>query len=254
MNEIESLLALAKEAALDAAKKLHLISIGNAKKFEYSEEISREMKAEVDLVLDHYIISRLRETNIDILSEESGFTKGNKSSSLLLIVDPLDGTINYIRGCGPSAVSIALWHRNEPIFGVICNISTMELAWGGKNFGSFLGSKRIKVSNIKERNKSIFYTGIPSRLNLDSKENLSNQIRLMSLYGKIRMIGSASISLLQIAKGCGEVYSENKIMIWDVAAGLAILEGAGGGFTIKTENFNFNYPIEIHASNIKRLT
>jgi len=247
MTEVDKLLYLAKNVAYEAAKKIQLGQFRNLKKYEYSNEISREMKADIDLALDNYIISKLSHTGISILSEESGLIKGKSNNSLTFIVDPLDGTINFIRDCGPCSVSIALWEDDAPIFGVLCMMPSLELAWGGRDFGSFLADKSIKVSSISNKNESILCTGIPSRLNLTSSINQKKQIELMSIYGKIRMFGAASISLLQVAKGSAEAYSEFGIMLWDVAAGLALLEGAGGSFSC--QEIKFHYPIDIYASN-----
>ena len=252
MIKIEDLLSLAKNVAYEAAEKIQLGLLSNSKGYQYSNDITREMKADIDLALDKYIISRLKNTGISILSEESGLIAGHYDPSLIFIVDPIDGTINFIRDCGASAVSIALWKNNEPIFGVLCLIPSLELAWGGKDFGSFLGNQPITVSRIQNKNESILCTGIPSRLNLHSNSNQKKQMQLMGSYGKVRMLGSASISLLQLAKGSAEVYSEFGIMLWDVAAGLALLEGAGGSFV--SNEINFDLPINIYAGNIKSIS
>jgi myo-inositol-1(or 4)-monophosphatase len=248
MSDIEELLFLAKDVAYEAAKKIQLVTNNNSKKFLYSEELKKEMKAVVDIESNNYIISRLRHTGIRIISEESGVTSGPNDPSLVFIIDPLDGTVNFIRDCGSSAVSIALWQDKTPIFGVLCLIPSLQIAWGGKKFGSFLGDKQLSVSNIFNKDHSILCTGIPSRLNLELLKNKTKQMELMSAYGKIRMLGAASLSLLQIAKGSAEAYIEFEIMIWDVAAGLAIVEGAGGGFIV--EDISYESPINVFVKNI----
>jgi myo-inositol-1(or 4)-monophosphatase len=249
MNEIEELLSLTKSIAYEAAKKIQAGLLSNLKKHNYRGDIRREMKAEADILLDDYIISQLKYSGANILSEESGFIKGKSKPSLTFIVDPLDGTVNFVRDCGPCAVSIALWENNTPVFGVLCLIHSLELAWGGKEFGSFFAGRAINVSSIRDKDESILCTGIPSRMNIISEINQRKQIELMSSYGKIRMFGAASISLLHVAKGSAEVYSEFGIMLWDVAAGLALIEGAGGSY--QTQEINIDSPINIYASNKK---
>lgn len=190
------------------------------------------MKAAADKILEEEILKRLLPTKLPIISEEKGVILGDNQSDLKFIVDPLDGTVNFVRGLGPAAVSIALFRNDTPIFGTLGLYPSGELAWGGIGQGAFLNEYPIQVSKVSDPKHAVLCTGIPSRFRLNDKKRSSFLFKTMKRYGKTRMLGSASISLLHVAKGSAELYSECDIMIWDVAAGLAIVEGAGGIFSI----------------------
>jgi len=227
-GEVNSLLELSKLTAGLALDKLNEIDRQqNSKNYIFSSDVPREMKAAADKIIENLILEKLIPTGIDILSEEGGLLKGSGKSSLKFIVDPIDGTVNYVRGIAKCAISIALFDGDKAIFGVIATFPNGGIAWGGRGIGSFLEGVALSVSSICEAKKSVLCTGFPSRFNFDS-ESMKSQINLMSRFGKTRMLGSASQSLLQVAKGAVEYYAENEIMLWDVAAGIAIVEGAGG--------------------------
>ncbi|AGF78982.1 inositol monophosphatase/fructose-1,6-bisphosphatase family protein [Desulfocapsa sulfexigens DSM 10523] len=189
------------------------------------------MKATADQLLEHEILTHLEPLGLPILSEEFGEKDGRFESDYKFIVDPLDGTVNFVRGLGPAAVSIAFYKNNDPVFGVLGLYPSCSLAWGGKNLGAFIDGKPIQVSSISNPVQAVLCTGIPSRFQFNKKES-SLLIKTISRYGKVRMLGAASMSLLQVAQGTAEVYTERGIMLWDVAAGLAIVEGAGGVFDV----------------------
>jgi len=230
-TDIKSLLDLSKETALMALEKLKQLDKESIKQYSYDENIEREVKALADIIIEKIILDKLLPTGINILSEEAGLIEGDQNSRLKFIIDPIDGTVNFVRGVAECSICIALFEEEKPIFGVIASYPSNEIAWGGKQLGSFLGSSKLEVSNIGESEKGLLCTGFPSRFKFE-KKSLSSQIRLMSKFGKTRMLGSASQSLLKVAKGSAECYSEHKIMIWDVAAGIPIVEGAGGRIKI----------------------
>lgn len=188
----------------------------------------KELKALTDRTLDAILLEGLRESGYPILSEESGFVGKVRKDELRWIVDPLDGTVNYARNLGSCSISIALCRGRKPLFGVIGQYPTMELAWGGAVFdGAFLDGRPLTVSEIRSGAKAVLCTGIPSRFDY-SPQATASLIGCMKRFGKIRMLGTASLSLLCVAKGAAEAYTEQEIMLWDVAAGVAIVEGAGG--------------------------
>ena len=218
-----------------------------SKEYTFSIDHPREIKAVVDNTVEKKIIDLLAPTGISILSEESGFIQGVSSSKLYFIIDPIDGTYNYVKDLGPCAISIALWDDEFPVFGVIFNIRENKVAWGGKEIVSKYGGRRIEVSKIKDKSKASICTGFPSRYNLDRESVMLEFWNLVSKFSKVRMIGSAAISLLNLSKGSCDVYSEKGIMIWDVAAGLAILEGSGG--EANYEKSNIKHSLNVYASN-----
>ena len=164
----------------------------------------------------------MKKSNIPYISEES--SSNLEHNNLNWIVDPLDGTINYVRDIGSCGISIALFNGRNPIFGVFAEYPTNKLYWGGKKIGAFCDDIELNVSYVSNKKNAVLATGFPSRY--DFNQSINNQ--MFSEYAKIRMLGSAAVSLVNVAKGSIDCYNENNIMIWDVAAGIEIVEGAGG--------------------------
>ena len=224
---INKLLTLSKETAFEAIDKLRELDENGMKEYSFSSDIPREIKAMADTVIEDLILKQLTLTGIDIISEESGFIKGNKVSTLRFIVDPIDGSVNFVRGILNCSVSIALFDGDKAIFGVLASYPSGDITWGGKEIGAFCENAKLRVSTVDNPKKGVLCTGFPSRFSFETK-SIASQIDLMSKFSKTRMIGSASQSLLLLAKGSIEYYTEQEIMLWDVAAGIAIVEGAGG--------------------------
>jgi myo-inositol-1(or 4)-monophosphatase len=241
------LLKLSKNAVVHALDKLIELDKKNIKDYLFSNEVPREVKAEADIIIEKILIDKLSISDLNILSEESGLIKSESNSDLRFIIDPIDGTVNFIRGICNCSISVALFDGNTPVFGVLASYPSGIIAWGGKGIGAFMGEIPINVSSIKDTKKGVLCTGFPSRFEFNSKTILE-QIHLMQSFNKVRMLGSASQSLLQVAQGSVEAYVESNIMIWDIAAGIAIVEGAGGEFRINNKQ-DYNYPIEVIASN-----
>ena len=247
-KNICDLLELAKDVALSAGEML-LKGENKNRNFAFDKGNIKEVKAEADIVVEDFIINRLKGTGLPILSEEKGFLASKTKESRCWIIDPIDGTYNYVKGIGPCAISIALWEHEIPVFGVVYAIDTSNLYWGGRNLGAFCDSNFISVSDISDTNLASVCTGFPVRLDIDSKKSADHFWSSVSKFSKVRMLGCASISLIKIAEGASEVYFENQIMIWDVAAGLAIIEGAGG--TIMFDQGHCQYSLNVVASNNK---
>jgi len=245
MLNYEHLLTIAQKTAREAMQSLVKIN-STSINYKYDSELPREMKSEVDYELEKIILKSLNLTKIPIISEEMSYSLDSFNRGLCWVVDPLDGTVNFIRGIAPCSISIALWDDMKPIFGVIIEYPSCKLAWGGAIFGSFIDDKKINVSAIEQRNRAILCTGFPSRFNF-SESSMSDFLDTFALYSKVRMLGAASLSLLHVAKGSADVYFEKDIMIWDVAAGLAIVEGAGGVINISSGNFQDSF--NVFASN-----
>ena len=219
------------------------MELNNDKEFigNYDKDLIREMKSEIDIINNKLILNKLNKTNIPILSEENP-TEINYEN-YFWIVDPLDGTVNYVRKIASCAISIALFKNSKPIFSVITEYPDKNLYWGGKEFGAFRNGVPIKVSKYRTKKEAILCTGFPARYDFDELDDT----QLFREYAKIRMLGSASISLVNLAKGSVDCYLEKNIMIWDIAAGIALLEGAGGEY--KIQNLKFLSPLNLIAHN-----
>jgi myo-inositol-1(or 4)-monophosphatase len=151
-------------------------------------------------------------------------------------VDPLDGTFNFVKGLGPSAISVALWEYDRPLFGVVYSLAERQLAWGGRDIGAFSDGRRISVSGTSDPSLGSICTGFPVRLDMHSDLAMHDFWRMVKPYAKVRMLGSAAASLVQVARGAADLYAESCIMLWDVAAGAAIVEGAGGQCVMNRRN------------------
>lgn len=246
MNNSE-LLQLTKKLVKNSLIFLKKNKIKN-KNFYFDTEIKKEIKLDIDIFLNKFIKKKLSITNIPIISEEDPNTKLNrKKYKNYWVIDPLDGSFNYYRGILSCSISIALFKNEKIIFGVIGEYPSENIYSGGKKIGSFLNNKRIKCSSTQEIKRSIIATGFPSRFNFENKK-LNIYLAYFKKFAKIRMIGSASLSLAYLSEGKFDAYHEENIMLWDIAAGLAILEGAGGNYKIKV---NKNLLCKLTATNSK---
>lgn len=245
MDEHERLLALAREAAQAALHALALMDVGMPA-YRFADDLPREVKATADRVLDEEILRRLAPTGLPVLSEESGELAGTTNGGLRWVIDPLDGTVNFVRGLASCAVSIALYQGDTPVFGVIGEYPARRVAWGGPSIGSFVEGVPLRVSTTSEKQQAILCTGFPSRFDFQGAAAITF-MNTVSAFGKVRMLGAASISLLQVAKGTADAYAEQDIMLWDVAAGLALVQGAGGCVSVSPGGYR--HSLNIIASN-----
>ena len=245
MKPLQAELDLARAVAGEALAALSLAR-PESTRFEFVETLPREMKAAIDRVLEDIILKRLLPTGIAVLSEEAGALGECGADDLRWVVDPLDGTVNFIRGLAPCSVSIALCRGDAPIIGVIGEFPSGRIAWGGPALGAFLDQQPLRVSRLTDKSKAVLCTGFPAHFDF-SEPGLAGFARRVGAYSKVRMLGAASLSLLQVAKGAAEAYAEQDIMLWDVAAGLALVQGAGGCTAIKTGRFT--HSLEVFASN-----
>jgi myo-inositol-1(or 4)-monophosphatase len=231
--EVSDLLEVSIRVARSAGEKLTTLT-REQRTYTYSQSDAKEVKAVADRVLEEDILQSLTPIGLPILSEESGYLPASSESRAdwWFIVDPLDGTYNFVKGLGPCAVSIALWHGTRPLFGVIYDVTERQVAWGGVDIGAFLDGSPIGVSDTADPRSACICTGLPARLDLTMEGTMYEFWRRVTPFGKVRMLGTAAVSLLQVAKGSADAYWESDIMLWDVAAGLSIVEGAGGRISV----------------------
>jgi fructose-1,6-bisphosphatase/inositol monophosphatase family enzyme len=188
----------------------------------------KDIKLQADVASEQLIIQLLSQASpFDILSEESGLLQRENSGGYRWIVDPLDGSLNYLRGIDIFAVSIGLWKHNEPLLGVVYDFLHNNLYTGIAGTGAWLNEQELHVSDIAEKKDGILVTGFPVYSDFDT-ETLLHFVKNIQAFKKVRLFGSAAMSLVHVARGSVEAYQENNIAIWDVAAGLPILLGAGG--------------------------
>jgi myo-inositol-1(or 4)-monophosphatase len=232
-NNHSSLLKVAIIAAKDAGNFLR-----KNRSIKILSNLGNDTKLDADKKSEKIILKKLLKY-YPVLGEESGITGIFTKQTPYWIIDPLDGTVNYSRNIPINCISIALWHKEKPILGVVYDFTRNELFSGVVGYGAKLNGKKIKVSKIKQKSKSIIFTGFPIEFSFNNK-NIKNFIKIVQDYKKVRSIGSAALSLAYVASGRGEVYKEKNIKIWDVAAGLALVKAAGGFYYYKKLGKNFN--------------
>ncbi|GAA6207133.1 inositol monophosphatase family protein [Cognatishimia sp. WU-CL00825] len=162
------------------------------------------------------------------LGEEGGGEEG-KDPTRRWIVDPLDGTTNFLHGMPHWAVSIALEHKGEIVAGVVFDAAKDEMFYAEKGEGAWLNDKqRLRVSARSRMIESVFATGIPFAGRRDLPETLQDLARLMPTCAGVRRWGAASLDLAYVAAGRYDGYWERGLNAWDIAAGIIIVKEAGG--------------------------
>ena len=225
-------LNIAKEAVILARKKFDL----NKDRVVVNSSIGKDIKLQLDIDIEKTLIKNLKSnSDFDILGEESGLIKGSSDKKFRWIIDPIVGTLNFSRGIPFYCISVALWDGDSPVLGVIHDLSAGKCYTGIVNIGAWCDDKPIMVSNINDIKKSIICTGFPVYSSFDDK-NLNSFIKELQSYKKVRLFGSAAMSLVMVSKGSAEVYKENTIALWDVAAGIAINLAAGGYANFEFQN------------------
>ena len=228
----ENELNLAKEAARPACERLKLIEFG----CEIIDKTGKDIKLRADKESEAVIIEALNcHSTYSILSEEYGEKGAFDIESPFWIVDPLDGTVNYSRHIPINCISIALWQGEIPILGVICDFNNSEIFSGIVGEGAWCNDKKISVSDIERADEAILATGFPVNRSY-STEALAGFLSNIQSFKKIRMLGSAAMSLAYLAAGRVDAYTEEDIMLWDTAAGIAIIKAAGGWVKVKASS------------------
>ena len=209
----------------------------------------KDTKLMADIKSEKLILDILNsESNYPVLAEETGKSSENLGE-IFWVVDPLDGTANYNRNIPICCVSIGLVKNMKPLIGVIFDFNNDDIFIGDNiNKLARLNNKDIKVSDIQNRSDGVLITGLP--FNTDYSDNaLKKLISDMQTWKKVRMIGSAAMASCYVASGKAELYKEKGIYLWDIMAGAAIVESAGGKAEIN--NINETFQVDVIFSNSK---
>ena len=213
MNSISPNLNIMIKASQKASKAL-IRDFGEIEKLQVSVKGPSNFVSNADTKAEKIIIEELMKAkkNYSIISEEDG-SKINSDSENVWIIDPIDGTSNFLHGIPHFAISIALKSNNEIISGLIYDPIKDEMFYAEKNNGAFFNNQRIKVSKKKEIENCLFATG--------GKEKVISDFIT-------RKTGSAALDLAYVAAGRYDGYFQNNLNLWDVAAGIIIIKEAGG--------------------------
>ena len=213
-------LEIAKKVAIEAG---NFLLENKLTKKEIFSEAGRDIKLQLDRDTESLIRKKLKFTNISILGEEFGDDKSN--SSLRWVIDPIDGTANYFRGLDQCCVSIALMDKNESKVGVVYNFNNNELYSAAEGYGCYLNDSKVSVSNISDKSKASLTTGFPASETIESQYDFLDGLKN---WKKIRMFGSAALSCAYVAAGKCDYYAEKGVYLWDFAAGICLVNEAGG--------------------------
>ena len=233
MNSISPNLNIMIRASEKASKVL-IRDFGEVEKLQVSIKSPTDFVSSADTKAEKIIIQELLKAkkNYSVISEEIGIIN-NKNSENIWIIDPIDGTTNFLHGIPHFAISIALKSNNEIIAGVIYDPIKDEMFYAEKNNGAFINNKRIRVSKKKNINYCLFGTG-------------SSEIKTVQLT--TRNSGSAALDMAYVAAGRYDGYFQNNLNLWDIAAGIIIINEAGG--VVNKINLSKNDKIKIKASSI----
>ena len=231
MNSISANLNIMIKAT-EKASKILIRDFGEIEKLQISVKGPSDFVSSADIKAEKIIINELTKAkkNYSILSEEDG-SKINADSQNVWIIDPIDGTTNFLHGVPHFAISIALKSDNEIVSGVIYDPIKDEMFYAEKNNGAFFNNKRIKVSKKKNIQSCLFGTG--------GKEKIETDLIT-------RKSGSAALDMAYVAAGRYDGYFQNNLNLWDIAAGIIIVKEAGGA--INEINLSENNNIKIRAS------
>jgi myo-inositol-1(or 4)-monophosphatase len=213
MNSISANLNIMIKAS-DKASKILIRDFGEVEKLQVSKKGPRDFVTNSDLKVEKIIIEELEKArpNYSFISEERGI-KTNKDSENTWIIDPIDGTINFLHGVPHFAISIALKSKNEIVSGLIYDPIKDEMFFAEKDNGAFFNNQRIRVSNKNNINDCLFATGGKLKTEVDFPT---------------RKTGCAALDLAYVASGRYDGYFQKDINLWDIAAGIILIKEAGG--------------------------
>lgn len=220
-------LALAERAARAAGR---LLAASPRRDAVVIADTTRDVKLQADRASEDCIVDVLTAGSvIPIVAEErSSDAPAPSAGGLRWIVDPLDGTMNFLQGVPFCCVSVGLWNGEEPLGGVVYDFDRDEMFSAIVGGGAWLNGSAVHVRPAPPE-KAVLCTGFPAGTDFDPAV-VSRFVDQVRRFRKVRMLGSAALSLAYVAAGRADVYFERDIRIWDVAAGLALVRAAGGEF------------------------
>ena len=219
------------QAALKAARGL-VRDFGEIGNLQVSKKGPADFVSNADLKADKTLREELTKSRpkFGFLTEEGEDVVGEDSASRW-IIDPLDGTTNFLHGIPHFAISIALEKNQEIVAGVIYDPIKDELFWAEKGIGSFMNDRRIRVSERNIFSECLFATGIPFKGHGNMDQFIKELIPLMQETSGVRRFGAAALDLAYVAAGRFDGYWERDLKPWDVAAGILLVREAGGYVT-----------------------
>ena len=231
MNSISANLNIMIKASEKASKVL-VRDFGEIEKLQVKKKGPSDFVTNADIKVEKIIIEELKKArpNYSFITEENGI-KINKDKNNTWIIDPIDGTVNFLHGIPHFAISIAHKSENEIISGLIFDPIKNEMFYAEKNNGAFFNNHRIRVSKKNDLNECLFVTG----------GKLNKEIEL-----PYRKSGCAALDMAYVASGRYDGYFQNHLNLWDIAAGIILIKEAGG--LINQIDLSINENLKVIAS------
>ena len=249
---LHPMLNTAVKAARAAGAIINRASL-DLERVKVSVKSPNDFVTEVDQAAEAVIIETLLGAypGHGILAEESGQTHGTAESEFLWIIDPLDGTTNFIHGFPVYSVSIALAFRGQVQQGVVYDPTRNDLFYASKGRGAFLNDRRLRVSKRTRLADCLVATGFPYRKGDDFQRYLRMLEAVMPACAGLRRPGSAALDLCYLAAGYTDGFFETGLSPWDIAAGSLLVSEAGGLLGNFTGEADYLYRRELVAGNPK---
>jgi len=248
-------------AAADAAAQVHGRWAGRIRTEEAAEKTTNsDFVSQVDLEAQEAALSRIRAAFPDhqILAEEEDgegrVVDRTDTGRPTWVVDPLDGTTNFLHGHPAYASSVGVVVGDEPLAGAVVAAATRERWWAARGLGSFRNGDRIRVSRTDRLQHALVGTGFPFKA-LDQLPRYLQQFgQVLETTSGVRRGGSAALDLCYLAQGSLDAFWELELSPWDIAAGLIILQEAGGCFRrIEAPGMDLLHKGSVLAANSPRL-
>ncbi|HLS68280.1 MAG TPA: inositol monophosphatase family protein [Kiloniellales bacterium] len=223
------LVTVMTRAAMKAARHLKR-DFGEVENLQVSRKGPADFVSTADLKAERILREELERARPDygFLMEETGASEGKNGEQRRWIVDPLDGTSNFLHGLPHFAISLALEERGEVLAAVILDPIKDELYTAEKGQGAFLNNRRIRVSGRRRVDEALFATGIPFKGKPGHQVFLKELEQIMAVSAGVRRWGTASLDLAYVAAGRFEGFWERGLESWDIAAGILLVREAGG--------------------------
>lgn len=217
------------KSAMKAARQL-LHDFNEVEQLQVSKKGPADFVSTADTAAENTITSELRRARPDygFLLEEGNAVESKDPQGRRWIIDPLDGTTNFLHGIPHFAISIALEEAGEIVSGVIYEPTRDEMFWAEKGKGAYLNDRRLRVSARRNMEDSVFATGIPTLRGKDHDTYLKHLEAVMTRCSSVRRFGAAALDLAYVAAGRYDGYWERGLSAWDVAAGMLLVKEAGG--------------------------
>ncbi|GGD44605.1 inositol monophosphatase [Malaciobacter pacificus] len=217
-----------KEIIKEAGKILHEGYYSNK---DVTFKAKKDLVTKYDVGVENFLKEKFSEefTDFNIIAEESDNSNIEFKDSI--IIDPIDGTTNFVNGVPHTAISVGVYKDKKPFIGIVYNPILDEMYEAQIGQGAYLNGKQIKVSDENDFQKALMATGFPysSGTNSDDLNDVIEKIKtILPKCQDIRRLGSAAIDLCMVARGTYEGYYEMNLKAWDVSAGIIILNEAGG--------------------------